>query len=153
MLLLLKRVYLYWKYEFSRKCRLYFIKRIHWPIETSLDFFKASQKFLIKLCFRKLVKQENFLKILRKLCKNYLWNIFFFKLQAFSLQSYKKNFCGYITNTPSCLWNRLCWTLIIATLNIHTYSFVDESVFLSEYFLKISVRSTEVRLCVKKPLG
>ena len=30
-------------------------------------------------------------------------------------------------------------------MNIHTCSFVDESVFLSEYFLKILVRSTEVR--------
>ena len=66
-----------------------------------------------------------------------------YKLSANNL--IKKNFCVYITNTPSCLWNRLCWTLIIATLNIHTCSFVDESVFLSEYFLKILVRSTEVR--------
>ena len=74
ILLLLKRVYLYWKYEFSRKCDLYFIKRIHSPVETFFNFrlIKSVLRIvLIKMCFGKFQKQESFLKLLRKMCKNY----------------------------------------------------------------------------------
>ena len=106
MLLLLRRAYLYWKYKYLRKCGIEFIKRIHSPIEMFLDFCLNKSKLwivLTKLCFRKFYKKESFLRMLRKMCKKYLWKYpFFFQVTSFqptTLQ--KKHFCGYITRTSS----------------------------------------------------
>ena len=76
MLLPLRRVYLYWKYEFLSKCCMCFIKRIHSPAGKFLNFRINKSKLrivLIKVCFEMFYKHKYFLKMLRKICKNYLW--------------------------------------------------------------------------------
>ena len=93
-LLLLKRVYLYWKYEFSRRCCMYFIKTIHSPVETFLDFRFNNPKLrtiLEKVYFGKFGKQESFLKLLRKICKNNLSkNSLFFSRYKLSVYNFTK---------------------------------------------------------------
>ena len=54
---------------------MYFIKRIHSPIETFLDFRLNKSKLrirLIKVSLKMFEKDNYILKMLRKMCKNYL---------------------------------------------------------------------------------
>lgn len=90
ILLLLKRVYLNWMYDFSGRCHMYSIKMIYFLVETILDFSLNKPRLrivLIKVCFRKFCKQENFPKMLIKFCKNYFRKKFF-SFQSCSLSAY-----------------------------------------------------------------
>ena len=82
---------------------MYFIKRIHSSIETFLDFCLNKSKLrigLIKVSSKMLEKDNYILKMLRKMCKNYLWknSLKVTKLQPSFLKK-KKHFQGYIART------------------------------------------------------
>ena len=88
---------------------MYFIKRVHFLIETFLDFLLNNSRLrvvLMEVFFGEFEKQANLLKMIIKICKNYLsQNSLFFNLKAtifFKLQFYKnKYFSERITRTPS----------------------------------------------------
>ena len=110
MLLLLKRVYLYWKYEFSRKCYAYFIKRIHSLVETFFGFYLSKLRAVLIKVYSEMF--EMFIIFHKKCSEKYVKT-------TFSLQFYRKqHFFGYITRTPSRFQNRLHWDLLIAPLDI-----------------------------------
>ena len=110
MLLLLKRVYLYWKYEFSRKCYAYFIKRIHSLVETFFGFYLSKLRAVLIKVYSEMF--EMFIIFHKKCSEKYV-------KPTFSLQFYRKqHIFGYITRTPSRFQNRLCWDLLIAPLDI-----------------------------------
>ena len=110
MLLLLKRVYLYWKYEFSRKCYAYFIKRIHSLVETFFGFYLSKLRAVLIKVYSEMF--EMFIIFHKKCSEKYV-------KPTFSLQFYRKqHIFGYITRTPSRFQNRLHWDLLIAPLDI-----------------------------------
>ena len=110
MLLLLKRVYLYWKYEFSRKCYAYFIKRIHSLVETFFGFYLSKLRAVLIKVYSGMF--EMFIIFHKKCSEKYV-------KPTFSLQFYRKqHIFGYITRTPSRFQNRLHWDLLIAPLDI-----------------------------------
>ena len=88
---------------------MYFIKRVHFLIETFLDFLLNNSRLrvvLMEVFFGEFEKQANLLKMIIKICKNYLsQNSLFFNLKVtifFKLQFYKnKYFSERITRTPS----------------------------------------------------
>ena len=73
---------------------MYFIKTIHSPVETFLDFRFNNPKLrtiLEKVYFGKFGKQESFLKLLRKICKNNLSkNSLFFSRYKLSVYNFTK---------------------------------------------------------------
>ena len=110
MLLLLKRVYLYWKYEFSRKCYAYFIKRIHSLVETFFGFYLSKLRAVLIKVYSEMF--EMFIIFHKKCSEKYV-------KPTFSLQFYRKqHIFGYITRTPSRFQNRLHWDLLITPLDI-----------------------------------
>ena len=117
MLLLLKRVYLYWKYEFSRKCCAYFIKRTHSLVETFFDFYLSKLRAVLTKVYSEMF--EIFIIFHRKCSEKYVKTTFSLQKITFGPQFYRKqHIFGYITRTPSRFQNRLCWDLLIAPFDI-----------------------------------